>query len=165
MGQICSICGFKEKPQQATANVESSLRGIQASHQSQQPHASSPLFNMTTNLSNSANAPFFLYTVFAIVPQDATHVCVHPSVVVIPFAAFYPVGVFEGRRRLKEVVLPDGLTAIGARAFYGCNSLERINFPSTLTAIGYGAFAGCTPLREVDLSNVKNDWSHHNWGG
>jgi len=147
---MCSICGFKEKPQQATANVEISLRGIQASHQSQQPHYYSRLFNyLFTNISNSANAPFFLYTEGAIVPEGVTHLRVDHSVAAVPTRAF------AHHHQLKEVVLPEGIQEIGVRAFRDCLALECINFPSTLTAIGFGAFAGCVSLTEVelDLSN------------
>eukprot|EP00579_Thalassiosira_antarctica_P021412 CAMPEP_0201959760 /NCGR_PEP_ID=MMETSP0904-20121228/6622_1 /ASSEMBLY_ACC=CAM_ASM_000553 /TAXON_ID=420261 /ORGANISM="Thalassiosira antarctica, Strain CCMP982" /LENGTH=351 /DNA_ID=CAMNT_0048505489 /DNA_START=153 /DNA_END=1205 /DNA_ORIENTATION=- len=122
MGQIRSICGFRVKPQQATAHVETSLRDIQA-----------------------CNAPFFLYTEGTIVPRDVTRVCVDPSITVIPESAF------RSRHRLKEVVLPEGLQEIGGGAFRSCVSLERINFPFTLTAIGAHAFDYCTSLREVDL--------------
>ena len=146
MGQICSICGFRVKPQQATAHVETSLRDIQASHQWQQP--------MTTNGSSSANAPFFLYTEGAIVPGDVTHVRVDHSVMVIPTRAF------AGLLQLKVVVLPEVLQEFGVLAFWHCISLERINFPPTLTVnghavIGHYAFCYCISLREVDLSNVK----------
>lgn len=103
---------------------------------------------MGNHASRFPNAPFFLYTDGAIVPQDVTHVCVHPSVAAIPDRAFV------GHRQLKEVVLPEGLEEIGRRAFNSCRSLKRINFPSTLTAIGPFAFGHCTSLREVDLSKV-----------
>ena len=98
---------------------------------------------MGNHTSRFTNAPFFLYTDGVIVPQDVTHVCVHPSVATIPARAFV------GHRQLKEVVLPEGLEEIGRRAFNSCRSLKRINF-----AIGPFAFDHCTSLREVDLSKV-----------
>mmetsp|Transcript_38791 Transcript_38791/g.63438 ORF Transcript_38791/g.63438 Transcript_38791/m.63438 type:complete len:271 (+) Transcript_38791:43-855(+) len=54
MGQICSFCGSKEEPHQATAFVETLLPDTQASHQSQPP--SSSLFNgqQTHNTSSPA---------------------------------------------------------------------------------------------------------------
>eukprot|EP00579_Thalassiosira_antarctica_P025553 CAMPEP_0202028500 /NCGR_PEP_ID=MMETSP0905-20130828/63482_1 /ASSEMBLY_ACC=CAM_ASM_000554 /TAXON_ID=420261 /ORGANISM="Thalassiosira antarctica, Strain CCMP982" /LENGTH=427 /DNA_ID=CAMNT_0048592209 /DNA_START=267 /DNA_END=1550 /DNA_ORIENTATION=+ len=91
------------------------------------------------------SSPFFLYKLGIIVPQHVEHVRVHHSVKFIPAFAF------EGRRQLKDVVLPEGLRKIGEDAFNDCESLERINFPSTLTAIGYSAFGHCVSLREVKL--------------
>lgn len=87
---------------------------------------------------------------------------------------------------LKEVVLPDGLTEIGERAFrdaafteidipdsvrfiggdafYGCYCLERIAIPEGVEEIGYGTFATCHKLAEVSLpSTLKKlgDCSFH----
>ena len=52
---------------------------------------------------------------------------------------------------LTTVTLPDGLTAIGDRAFYGCSSLTTVTLPDGLTTIGDEAFYGCESLTTVTL--------------
>lgn len=53
--------------------------------------------------------------------------------------------------KLQRVVLPDGVTRIGAYAFWGCLSLEEIILPQTLTSLGENAFDGCTALTTVEI--------------
>lgn len=55
---------------------------------------------------------------------------------------------FRGCTRLRELTLPDGLTAIGAGAFADCK-LETITIPASVTQIAEGAFRGCTTLKEI----------------
>lgn len=49
-------------------------------------------------------------------------------------------------------ILPDALTMIGARAFYGCGEITEVNLRSKVSILGESAFAGCTSLRSVTLS-------------
>ncbi|MCD8207983.1 MAG: leucine-rich repeat protein, partial [Bacteroidales bacterium] len=53
---------------------------------------------------------------------------------------------FYGCTKLKEVVLPDGITKISAYAFRNCSALAEINFPDGITEICERAFYGCTAL-------------------
>lgn len=56
-------------------------------------------------------------------------------------------GVLEQYRgRDTNVVIPDGVTAIGYGAFYDCSSLRSIVIPDSVTEIGYKAFDGCKML-------------------
>ena len=87
----------------------------------------------------------YIYNGFGEVPEDVTHVRVHPSVAIIPRE------VFQHRYELEVVELPEGLITIEDKAFYCCRSLTRINFPSTLEDIGRGAFNGCEALDGVVL--------------
>ena len=50
-----------------------------------------------------------------------------------------------------DVVIPEGVKAIGARVFYGCKSLKSVTIPEGVTEIGGSAFRGCTELREVTV--------------
>nr|WP_325231718.1 leucine-rich repeat domain-containing protein [uncultured Oscillibacter sp.] len=50
-----------------------------------------------------------------------------------------------------DVVIPEGVKAIGERAFYGCKSLESVIIPEGVTEIGGFAFRGCTELRKVTV--------------
>ena len=49
-----------------------------------------------------------------------------------------------------DIVLPEGLSAIGNHAFSGCSAISgMLEFPSTITSIGNYAFRNCseTPSR------------------
>ena len=54
---------------------------------------------------------------------------------------------------LEEVILPDNLTKIGAKAFWGASKLKNINL-SNVTIINESAFDGCSKLQYVDISKV-----------
>ncbi len=51
---------------------------------------------------------------------------------------------------LRSIILPDDVTEIGIRAFFGMALLERVRIPKALTRIGELAFSGCANLHAVD---------------
>ena len=51
-------------------------------------------------------------------------------------------------RKLKEVVIPEGVQEIGERWFIN-SKLESVTIPASVTAIGKEAFCGCKNLKEV----------------
>ena len=48
-----------------------------------------------------------------------------------------------GKRNLKVITLPKGMTSIGDHAFWGCTALTSISLPEGMTSIGSEAFSGC----------------------
>ena len=52
---------------------------------------------------------------------------------------------------LRSVKLPEGLQSIGREAFFGCDSLLEVTLPEGLTNLGWNAFASCKSLRTVHL--------------
>lgn len=50
-----------------------------------------------------------------------------------------------------DVIIPDGVTHIGAGAFEDCENLASITIPDSVTSIGDRAFYNCENLRSVTL--------------
>lgn len=67
------------------------------------------------------------------VPKHKSDVIIPKGVEVIPPLAFWD------SRNVKELILPDGVTTIGEKAFYSCY-IERILMPKTIKKIGKNAF-------------------------
>lgn len=76
---------------------------------------------------------------------EVTKITLPSDLTEIPYRAFWN---FKGSFG-TELVIPEGVTSIGAGAFMNCTGLTKITFPSTLTSIGNNAFEGCTNLREI----------------
>ena len=54
-------------------------------------------------------------------------------------------------RGCKSIVIPDGVTEISFRAFYGCSSITSVSIPNSVNKIGEEAFAGCTSLASITI--------------
>ena len=52
---------------------------------------------------------------------------------------------------VKEVVIQEGVTSIGAYSFFDCRKLASIEIPSSVTSIGIGAFSWCTGLNSITI--------------
>lgn len=53
-------------------------------------------------------------------------------------------GVFEDFWNVDTFLLPEGLTHIGSRAFFGCETARNIRLPESLVSIGEYAFSHCS---------------------
>ena len=58
---------------------------------------------------------------------------------------------FHNCQQLKEVQLPNSITKIDDRAFSGCKNLVAINMPVKLSEIGMHAFKDCISLQELRI--------------
>lgn len=50
---------------------------------------------------------------------------------------------------IKQVIIGDGITSVGAQSFSDCTNLVSVTFSDTVTSIGSSAFSGCRSLRSV----------------
>lgn len=55
--------------------------------------------------------------------------------------------------KIKAVIIDDGITTIGAYAFYSFDSVESIAIPEGISAIGKYAFNGCKKLTSITIPN------------
>ena len=62
-----------------------------------------------------------------------------------------PRNCFVACKGLRQIELPEGVTAIRQDAFCDCASLTDISLPASLVGIDRGAFYKCTSLRTITL--------------
>ena len=53
----------------------------------------------------------------------------------------------------QNTKIPNSVTSIGERAFYGCSGLTSLTIPNSVTSIGYDAFESCFNLTSVTIPN------------
>ncbi len=56
---------------------------------------------------------------------------------------FFPTGLSG------KYTIPDGVSKISPKAFFGCDKLEEVIIPDSVSAIEYNAFSDCTGLKEI----------------
>ena len=72
---------------------------------------------------------------------------------------------FAAKNEIKEVIVEEGVSAIGTGAFVSCHNIEKITFPSTLASIGFSSadyaaesqqflpFLDCTGLKTLIMKS------------
>ena len=60
---------------------------------------------------------------------------------------------YSQRKKIKKVVIKDGVTSIGDYAFEYCSSLTSITIPNSVMSIGEYAFRGCSGLTSLTIPN------------
>lgn len=58
---------------------------------------------------------------------------------------------YDSRDSITAVVIEEGVTSIGGRAFYSCDGLESITIPTSVTSIGDWAFYSCDGLESITI--------------
>ena len=58
---------------------------------------------------------------------------------------------YDYRSSINEVVIEDGATSIGAKAFYSCDALTSVTIPDSVTSIDYYAFYKCISLTSITI--------------
>ncbi|MDR1643035.1 MAG: leucine-rich repeat protein [Clostridiales bacterium] len=63
---------------------------------------------------------------------------------------------------VKNVIIPNSVDQIGARAFLDCKQLESVSIPNSVTYLGDNAFGGCSALKSIVLPNsitIIREWT------
>ena len=60
-----------------------------------------------------------------------------------------PLRLYVNGEKLEHLVIPDGVTSIGRRAFWNCSGLISVTIPNSVTSIGSYAFDRCSALTTV----------------
>ena len=64
-----------------------------------------------------------------------------------------------GPERIHSVIIRDGITRIGNRAFWGCGNLKQVEIPQGVESLGISAFANCVSLESISLPETLRDIS------
>lgn len=64
---------------------------------------------------------------------------------------------FDGKTIEGKVVIPEGVTHIGANAFYGCVNITEVIMPDSVRFIDEYAFANCEKLERIKISANVTD--------
>ena len=64
-----------------------------------------------------------------------------------------PWGKYNIKRIIKRIIIGDGITTIGSRAFYTCSALISVTIPNSVTEIGDRAFDWCERLTSISIPN------------
>lgn len=60
---------------------------------------------------------------------------------------------YVNNTKVSNLIIPNGVTAIGNYAFKNCFGLTSVTIPDSVTSIGQNAFENCTGLTNIVLSN------------
>ena len=70
--------------------------------------------------------------------------------------------VFAGCKKIKNIIIDDGVTGFGGSGLFANSGVESIEFPESMMRLGMGTFSG-TPLREVVLPDaIMTDTTRYN---
>lgn len=68
------------------------------------------------------------------------------------------------RDTATSIVIPDGVTRIGTRAFYECLEMKSLTIPSSVKSIGNEAFARCSALEGLTIPDGVEEIGEASFG-
>lgn len=99
-----------------------------------------------------------IYNIENLIDVISSHSDVHPLVKAIVVDVFRMMEISDGIMKrfltnLREVEVPNGITAIGKSCFFDKKGIISLKLPQTLTEIGSRAFRNCINLERVEFTN------------
>ena len=92
--------------------------------------------------------------------RDITSITIPEGVTRIQEKAFW------GCEAIKSITIPNSVRSIGDFAFYNCSSLLSITIPNSVTTIGKNVFSSCQSLTSLSIPNSVTslgDWNFENF--
>ena len=65
----------------------------------------------------------------------------------------------------KSTTIPNSVTSINKRAFYGCSGLTSVTIPNSVTSIGSYAFSSCRGLTSITIPNSVTSIARYAFNG
>ena len=65
----------------------------------------------------------------------------------------YPIG-----NKRSSYTIPDGVTKIGVKAFYGCRYIETLTIPASVKEIEASALGNCYDIRTINYLGTREQW-------
>ena len=72
---------------------------------------------------------------------------------------------FDSCSSLTSITIPNSVTSIKAATFYGCTSLTSITIPDSVTSIGYATFTGCSSLTSITIPDSVTSIGYATFAG
>jgi len=99
-----------------------------------------------------------IYSIESLIDVISSHSSAHPLVKAIVVDIFRMMEVSDGvmcrfLTNLRDVEVPNGITAIGKSCFFNKKGIISLKLPETLTQIGSRAFRNCINLERVEFAN------------
>ena len=98
-----------------------------------------------------------------IIADNAIWGCNLKSIVIPHGVTHIGASAFSGCQ-MTDITIPDSVVDIGPSAFYGCSMLTSVTIPGSVISIGYAAFEDCSRLKSVSLGDgIKSigDWAFY----
>ena len=157
-GKKCSVCGEILQGQQVIPAghnfVDGVCSGCGAITGSCGEKGNNLTYLLTTDgkLTISGSGKMANYTESSLAPwhserTEITSVVLTDGVTSIGSRAFYAC------IKLTSVTIPDGVSSIGSFAFHNCTKLTSVTIPDGVSSIGINAFYGCSSLTSVTIPN------------
>ena len=67
---------------------------------------------------------------------------------------------FEDCLRVTSISIPDSVTELNEYCFYACESMENITIPQSVTRIADGVFDACEKLTDIYYGGTDASWKH-----